>query len=227
MPNSARLSSSMGISVKTILWDNDGVLVDTEELYFQASREILAGQGLQLTMEQFREVSLRQGASVLDQLLERGVPRPEVERLRAERNEVYRRRLLEGVRVCDGVEEALRSLAGKVRMGVVTSTLREHFEAAHASTSLSGYFDFVLAREDYRRSKPDPDPYLTALSKHDLHAGECIAVEDSERGLRAAAAAGIRCYIISNDMTGEADFSEAYKILGRAEDVVAEVIESW
>lgn len=212
--------------IEAVLWDNDGVLVDTEKLYFQASRDALAAAGLELTREMYREISLRQGASVFDLLLERGMAVAEAERLRSERNRAYKRQLLEGVPVCEGVEAALAALSGKLPMGVVSSTPREHFEAAHASTGLSGYFDFVITREDYRLSKPAPDPYLAALELLRLEGRRCAAVEDSQRGLRAALVAGIRCYIIPNDMTGEADFSGAHKVLGRADEIVAEVIES-
>ena len=65
-------------------------------------------------------------------------------------------------------EEVLRSLHGQVRMGVVTSARRIHFEAAHARTGLRQYLDFVLTREDYKLTKPHPEPYLTALARHGL-----------------------------------------------------------
>ena len=62
-------------------------------------------------------------------------------------------------------------------------------------------------------SKPDPEPYLTALERNGLAADECLVVEDSERGLQAAVAAGIRCAVIPQGLTRTSDFSQAHVVL--------------
>ena len=69
-------------------------------------------------------------------------------------------------------------------MAIVTSSRRVHFDAMHTRTGLIPYFDFVLAREDYALSKPDPEPYLAAMKKSGCGPEECLVVEDSPRGLR-------------------------------------------
>lgn len=202
--------------IKTILWDNDGVLVDTEELYFDATREAAARVGIELTQEQFRQVSLTAGMSMFQILLDRGVAPERVEELRLERNRVYRDRLLAGVRVPEGIPAALEYLGARYRMGVVTSSLREHFEAAHSSTGLMRHFTFVTAREDYRESKPAPDPYLAAIERYGLDPQECVAVEDSRRGLDSALAASLRCIVIPAGLTRDCDFTGASAVLAEA-----------
>lgn len=209
--------------LKAILWDNDGVLVDTEELYYEATRRVATGVGVELTAAQFIEVSLTAGRSMFDILLERGFSDEEVEGLRRQRNAVYRSLLLAGVRVNAGVRETLEGLCGAYRMGVVTSSLREHFDAAHATTRLANHFEFVVAREDYRESKPAPDPYLTALDCYGLDPGECVAIEDTRRGLDSALAAGVRCLAIPTALTRDADFSGAVAVLGRADEVAGAI----
>jgi HAD superfamily hydrolase (TIGR01509 family) len=197
----------------TILWDNDGVLVDTEGLYFRATQEVLRTADVPLTAEQFKEVSLRRGESTFVLAVERGITDDEIARLRAERDRRYAELLGSQSWAIDGAEEVLRSLHGQVRMGVVTSARRVHFETAHASTGLCQYLDFVLTREDYQHSKPHPEPYLTAMARHDLRPEECIVVEDSERGLAAATAAELPCLIVQSDWSRDADFSGAAKVL--------------
>ncbi|MHB1003429.1 MAG: HAD family hydrolase, partial [Thermoleophilia bacterium] len=83
--------------LKAILWDNDGVLVDTEELYYEATRRVAAGAGVELTAAQFLEVSLTAGLSMFDILRERGFSGAEVDELRRRRNALYRSFLLAGV----------------------------------------------------------------------------------------------------------------------------------
>lgn len=165
--------------VKAILWDNDGVLVDTEELYFSATRDVLSKVGIDLTRDLFIQISLSQGRSTLDLAAEQGLSQEVIAQLRADRNRRYSDLLKGGVRVLDGVEDTLRQLYGKVAMGVVTSSRREHFEIIHRTSGLLNYFDFVLTREDYRRSKPDLDPFLTAIKRNGLKREHCIIVEDS------------------------------------------------
>jgi beta-phosphoglucomutase-like phosphatase (HAD superfamily) len=91
--------------------------------------------------------------------------------------------------------------------------MREHFEAMHRNSGLTGFFEFVLTREDYQKSKPDPEPYLMALGRLRLPAHECVVVEDSERGLAAASAAGLRCIVIPSSLTRGGKFNGAAAIL--------------
>jgi len=124
--------------------------------------------------------------------------------------------LQQQTRVLLGVFETLRALHGRVRMAVVTSSQREHFEVMHAGTQLTDFFEFVLAREDFKETKPNPEPYLLALERLGLEAERCIAIEDSERGLAAARAAGLRCLVIPNDVTRGCNFQGATAVLGSA-----------
>ena len=198
--------------LEAILWDNDGVLVDTERLYYESTKEALSETGVELTEELFKTISLKQGRSSFDLAAERGITAKRISSLRQKRNLLYGNLLRSGVRPIDGVEHTLRMLQGRVSMGVVTSSRREHFDIIHAATGLLPYFDFVLTREDYERSKPDPDPFLTAIRKNGFKKERCIIVEDSERGLRAAIAAGIRCIVVPNRLTLDGDFSGAHGI---------------
>ena len=207
--------------IRAILWDNDGVLVDTEGLYFQAGHEVLATQGVELTHKDFAEQSLKKGLSVFDFLPVQDAEL--IERLRLKRNARYSALLANGVQVVDGVVETLETFYGRVQMGIVTGSLRDHFDIVHAQTNLLPFFDFVLAREDYGEAKPHPDAYLTAMRLHGLQPDDCVVIEDSERGCIAAAAAGLRVLAVPNALSKYGDFSSAYKILNSVRDVVNEI----
>jgi HAD superfamily hydrolase (TIGR01509 family) len=206
--------------VDAILWDNDGVLVDTECLFFESTRRTLARIGIELRLEQFLELSMRQGRSAFDLAGARGWKRRQIVDLKHERDRLYSEMLRSQGRVLPGVPETLRALHGRMRMAVVTSSQRQHFEALHGDIGLAGYFEFVLAREDYRKAKPNPEPYLLALERLRMRAERCVAVEDSERGLAAARAAGIRCLVIPNNMTRDCSFPGATAILPGAAAVL-------
>ena len=210
--------------MKTILWDNDGLLVDTEQLYFSATRDVLSEVGVELTLDMFIRISLIHGESAFDLAAEQGVSQEAIVKLREKRNRRYAGLLKEGVPILDGVKETLSLLLGKVIMGVVTGSRREHFEIIHQHSELLHYFDLVLTREDYRRSKPDPDPYLTAIKTYGIEREHCFVVEDSERGLAAARTAGIRCIVVPNPLTKKGDFSGAYRAFQTIREVGEEAL---
>lgn len=204
---------------RAIFWDNDGVLVDTEHLYFEATRQVLAQAGLALTEDIYVELFLRQGRGVWHVMEERGALPEEIDRLREERNALYAHLIDQAPRLIDGVTEVLEALHGKFVMGVVTSSRKDHFDVIHRSTGVLKYFDFVLAAGDYPRGKPAPDPYLLAVERSGVDPNDCIAVEDSERGLQAAVLAGLKCLIVPSRLTQGCMFPGAHKILTSVREV--------
>jgi HAD superfamily hydrolase (TIGR01509 family) len=206
--------------VEAILWDNDGVLVDTERLFFESTRRTLARVGIELSLEQFLELSMRQGRSAFQLAAERGWTEQQVAELKRERDVLYSEMLRTHTQVLPGVQETLEMLHGRMRMAVVTSSQRQHFDIMHADLGLTGYFEFVLAREDYREAKPSPESYLLALHRLGMKAERCVAVEDSERGLASARTAGLRCLVIPNDITRKSSFQGATRILSGAAAVL-------
>jgi HAD superfamily hydrolase (TIGR01509 family) len=213
------------MNTQYLFWDNDGVLVDTEYLYYQASAEVLAEVNIHLTREQFIDISLQQGQSVFD--LARHRYRPDrIDRLRERRNRRYSDLLRQGVPPMAGVTETLQQLHGQVKMAIVTSSQRRHFDLIHRHTELLGFFDFILTREDYTYSKPHPEPYLTALDKSNCAPRHCVVIEDSERGLHAAVAAGLNCVVIPGELNRQSNLTAAAKILKNISDL-PEVIFGW
>ena len=198
---------------RTILWDNDGILVKSEDLYYEATREIMREVKVELTLETYRQYFLRESGGAWHLVRAQGHDPRFVEKLRVARNELYGRLLQTRDIAMDGAGEVLRQLSGRFRMGIVTSSKKEHFEIIHRRTGFLPYFDFVVGEGDYRRSKPDPEPYRIAIERGGGRADECLAIEDSERGLRAAKGAGICCWIIPTPLTADSDFSGADRIV--------------
>jgi len=192
---------------KAIFWDNDGVLMETEHLYYRANAEALARSGVELTLEMFRMISLGRGESVL------ALAGSEEDGLRPWRDNRYHELLGSEAAVIHGVRDTLARLHGRLPMAIVTSCRRTHFEQMHRESGLTGFFDFILTREDYRNSKPDPEPYLAACARAGLQPGECLAVEDSPRGVTAAARAGLAVAAIPGELNRDGDFTSARWVL--------------
>ncbi len=206
-----------------VLWDNDGVLVETEGLYFDASRRVLADWGIDLTRDQFQEISLRQGRSTLELAIAKGARPDQMDDMRTHRDQLFADLLRAKSPLIPGAREAIQKLHGRVTQGIVTSSRRWHFDVAHRQTGIPALMDFVLTREDYGRSKPDPEPYMAALERFEIDPTQCLVVEDSERGLMAAVAAGLDCVIIQNPWSGTGDFRSAARVLSDVRQVPDEV----
>jgi len=211
--------------MKAILWDNDGVLVDTEELYFRATREGLAELGIELDVADYIDVSLRRGASCFELASERGLAADRIEATRLRRNTRYEQLLREGVELIDGVSDTLRALRGTTRMAIVTSTRPEHFALVHDRLGIRDHFELVLTGADYTRFKPDPQPYLMAAERLGLAPADCLVVEDTERGLASATRAGMRCVVIPRGLSAGGDYSSAFRVVKRTGELVPIVRE--
>jgi HAD superfamily hydrolase (TIGR01509 family) len=198
--------------VRGILWDNDGVLVDTERLYLRATQDILRTIGIDMRDEDYVN-NLMRGGSAFSLAEDRGVDEATIEKLRRERNDLYADLLHAEVSIRDGIEETLALFFGKVPMGIVSTSRRMHLDIIMDKTGLRKYFDFIIANEDFEHGKPHPEPYLLGLKRIGLPASACVAIEDSGRGVLSAKAAGLTCIAIPHDLTTKNDFSQADHIL--------------
>lgn len=191
-----------------ILFDHDGVLVDTEPWYFKAGARALAEIGFTLDREQYLQ-DMAGGMTTWAQVRAAGIDEHVIGGLREKRDTYYQEYLrTESIEIA-GVSEVLAELSKHVRMAIVTTAKRADFDLIHEKRQLTRFMEFVLVREDYEHAKPHPEPYLTALQRFDATRGEALVVEDSERGLRSAVAAGIDCAVVHNDFTAAQDFSSA------------------
>ncbi len=197
---------------KYLLFDNDGVLVETEKYYYEANVKALAEFGLELSFDVYMEIMAR-GGTAWEVAQKHGISKKEIDKKRAQRDIYYQEFIQnENIKI-DGVLEVLKELSKSYKMGIVTTSRRVDFDLVHNKMDIVSYMDFTLCVEEYPRSKPHPDPYLAGMKRFNATKDECIIIEDSQRGLNSALNAGIECIIVDNEFTRTHDFSKAsYKI---------------
>ena len=213
--------------IKAILFDNDGILIDSESVFFALTREALATAGIALEASYWARHYLGNGRRSIEIAQALGLPKPAADAVIEERNRRFMVRLQEGFPPLPRVKETLQTLRNRVRMGLVTGSPRDKLLVAHQDTDLLLMFECIITSDDGNHAKPHPEPYHNALARLGIAPGECLAVEDSPRGLNAAHAAGIRCLLIPTTLTDmdlcrhadwiEADITGIFRILG-AED---------
>ncbi|MGM0534378.1 MAG: HAD family hydrolase [Campylobacterota bacterium] len=190
-----------------ILFDNDGVLVETENWYYQASKKALKEFfDYDMGFEEYMGIMTRGGGvwSILDD-----ASQEQIIKARDKRNEYYQHYLQNEDIVIGGVQDVLARLSEKYNMAIITTARRVDFELIHKDRGIVDFMDFVLCEGEYPRAKPHPDPYLKGLERFGAKPSQTVVVEDSQRGLTAAHDAGIECITVHNDFTKTQDFSKA------------------
>jgi HAD superfamily hydrolase (TIGR01509 family) len=193
---------------KYILFDNDGVLVETENWYYEANKKALKELGLTLQMETYQEIMAR-GGTAWEVAINAGIKTEIIDRKRIQRDVYYQEYLHTKNLEIPNVKKVLNNLSKKYKMAIITTSRRVDFELIHKNRGISDYMEFVLCVEDYERAKPYPDPYLKGLKEFNASAEHSIVIEDSQRGLISAVNANIECVIVKNEFTKTQDFSKA------------------
>jgi HAD superfamily hydrolase (TIGR01509 family) len=199
--------------IRAVIFDFNGVLVDDEHLHFALFRDVLAGVGLTLTEDEYRETYLGfDDRGCFTEALRRagrdGDP-GRVERMIADKARLYLDHADAGLRYFDGGAECVERLARRWPVAICSGALRPEIDHALRRMGLDGAVSAVIAAEDVDRCKPDPEGYLLALdalrARHgeDLEAGHCLVVEDSLAGVESGKAAGMWVVGVPNSYPAE------------------------
>jgi HAD superfamily hydrolase (TIGR01509 family) len=199
--------------IEAVLWDNDGVLLDTETLFYQTTRSAFDRLGLELTQEVWGKHYLGEGKSSREIAALLGATDAcRVASAMAERNKEYRQVLGQPPPLRPRVRETLSELAGRVRMAIVTGCHRDQLELMHRSSGLLGFFEAIVTGDECSNPKPHPELYLAGLKALAIRPEGCVAVEDSPRGLASSRAAGVPCVVVPTDLTRRLNFDGALSI---------------
>jgi HAD superfamily hydrolase (TIGR01509 family) len=172
-----------------VLFDNDGLTLDTEPAWTRAETALFARYGETFTMEHKREL-LGTSPVVSAGRLERMLGRPGDE-LSAELYELVLDEVAGGIEPMPGAVALLQALRGAgVPLAMVSNSRRGFVELGLAAASLIGAFDVIVTAEEVARPKPAPDAYLAAATALGAEPSACVILEDSPTGLAAARAAG-------------------------------------
>lgn len=201
-----------------ILWDNDGVLVETEYWFFEANRLALGQLSIDMNIDDYMLI-MRGGKSSFVLAEQAGISSSLIESARKERSRLYRNFLLTKNLDIPGVLETLTTLREQFKMAIVTTSRGDDFRTIHENRPFTNFMEFILTLEDYPRAKPFPDPYLKGLELFNARPEQAVVIEDSERGLKSALAAGIDCIIVRNEFTKTHDFTGASLIVDHITDL--------
>lgn len=208
--------------LKVVIFDLDGLLVDSEHVFASSTIEALGEVGVTRTVSDYVDADLQNGKSLLASLHEKGVIR-DVGSVERRVYELYRQRLHE-VSALPGAVESVRAASQKYTLGLCTSSRREFAEAMLERLGILDCFSHRVCREDVANQKPDPEGLREVLKQAKVSPGEAIVVEDSKRGLRASVNADIPCILIPNALTDGVAYPDASAILDSLIELTPEML---
>ena len=197
--------------LRLIVFDFDGVITDSEPAHFEAFRRTLKSIGVNLSWQQYCQTYLtytdREAVqkTLLD--LQREPTQKAIDELVEKKRKEFAEFLVSNQKIMPGVPELLENLQkNQIPCGICSGSIRSEIDFFLRQTNLYEYFRFIVAADDVRLNKPNPEAYMLSMKigsefcNHDkeLEPLECIAVEDSVGGICAAKAAGMVCLGVTN-----------------------------
>jgi HAD superfamily hydrolase (TIGR01509 family) len=193
-------------TVKAVVFDMDGLLVDTEAVVFEAMKAATAGSGLDMPFELFKRLVGLPGHVSDSIVIEHFGADFDLEAWRLGVSRHFDEIAAAGIALKAGVVELLDALDARgLPRAVATSSTRRAVDHSLGQHGLVERFDAIISRELQTRHKPDPDPFLKAAAALGIAPQDCLALEDSHNGVRAAAGAGMMTVMVPDllDATDE------------------------
>jgi HAD superfamily hydrolase (TIGR01509 family) len=188
--------------VRALIFDFDGLILDTETPDFQSWQEIYWAHGASLSFAEWARWIGTMGDfdpyGYLEEQLGHAVDRAAVRAMRRSRFA----ELMDDVQILPGVREYVHEAKkSRLKLAIASSSPRKWILENLGPRGLAQYFDAIRCGDDVERTKPDPDVYLAALEALEAEPQQAIALEDSPNGVLAAKRAGIYCVAVPNALT--------------------------
>ncbi|MES9685468.1 HAD-IA family hydrolase [Gottfriedia acidiceleris] len=212
--------------IKAVIFDFDGLIVDTESVWFEAYKEVLQRHEVELTLQKFSEV-VGTSDEILFDFINSNLKEPiEKELIEQMAKELVDEKLLKPV-LRESVEDYLISAKNAgLQIALASSSSREWVESFLKKLTIYEYFSVIKTKDDVKKVKPDPELYLKAIEEIGIQASEAIAFEDSLNGLIAATKAGLNCVIVPNQVTSHLEFeNHSLRLSSMAEKSLEDVIK--
>lgn len=211
--------------LEVVIFDLDGLLIDSEPLQYQAYREAFSKHGISLSLNDWPSWHNLE-ASAARWIAAHNL-QVDPEEIRSEKKILYEKLIKDELTLKPGASRLVEDLSEKYRLCVASGSRPESIEACLNRFSLKPHFERQFSATLLKRKKPFPDVYIEALSKMHVKPQCAIAIEDSVTGLKAAMAAGIKCVVCPDSFvpTPISDYDGAALVVDSLEDLSLSNIE--
>ena len=188
---------------KAVIFDMDGVVIDSEPLHERSSRLVFAKHNLEIEDEVFADFKGSTDRTILEYLVAENGLDLEVDELLQQKRLTYAS-LIDELQPIPGVISFINQITDHFRLALTTSASRRNKELAFSKFNLHSFFEVVVTSNDITNPKPDPEPYQLTTHQLGLAADECLVIEDSFNGVRSAFQAGCTVAGITTSFSADA-----------------------
>ena len=193
--------------MKAIIFDMDGLMIDTETIYHEIDRQMAKSFGKSVSDETLGKMMGRKPVESYTIFCnDLGINQP-VEELLKTRYSLVEKVLLNDVKPMAGLFNILEEFNGKMKMAIATGSPLKFLEITLNKLNIKEYFDVTQSSDGIVNGKPDPEIYLKVINRLELEPKECIVIEDSSNGARAGKNAGCYTIAVPSEYTNKQDFS--------------------
>jgi len=188
-------------TVRAVLWDMDGTLIDSEEFHWISWRDTMAKEGIPITREQFLASFGQRNDSIIPRWLGAASTSERVERISTAKEELYRDLIHKhGMEPLPGVRTWVHRLHEEGWLQAIASAApRANIDVVLEALSATHFFQGIVSADDVHKGKPDPEVYLVAASRVGASPDRSIVVEDAVAGIEGARRAGMRSIGVSHN----------------------------
>jgi len=208
-------------TIRAVALDMDGLLFDTESLYWQVGSTVLAKRGHQFTRILQQKMMGRVGVSALQQMVDHHELTDTAKSLLAESDEIFSKLIDDDVPTMPGLERLIETiLRSGLPVGVATSSQRKFADRILGKMPWYNDLRFILTGDDVTHGKPHPEMYLRAAEQFGVPPQTMLILEDSGNGSAAGVAAGGVVISVPNECTHDHRFDNVYAVASRLDDPV-------
>lgn len=212
--------------LEAVLFDMDGVVIDSEPLWTDAERQLLARRMLEYSPQLKTAMMGRDAEEAVGLLINHYNLSEGVDEIIAERNQLIADLFRQFLRAMPHALQLVRSVqAAQIKTGLVSSSPQELVDLALSRLNVAELFDLVLSGDQVARGKPAPDIYLMAARKLGVSQADCLVIEDAPQGVAAAKAAGMCCLAISTSVS-ESELAAADRVVRGLDEVDVQLLQS-
>jgi len=205
--------------IKAVIFDLDGVLVDSEELSRQSNKETLKQHGIELTQEEKIKAIGRTDLDIFRDMIEARGLGLSPEELTKEKDRIYLDIIKGKLKPIPGARGILETLKERgIPFAIASSGTYVKVRANLSETGLIGLISTIISADDIEKGKPDPEIFLKAAEKIGIPPEECLVIEDAQAGVIAAKAAGMKCLALKSPGSHGQDLSQADRVISSLEE---------
>jgi len=220
--NNKKLGVNTGTRFAAVVFDMDGVLVDSEPIHLESTTRMMRDDfGISFTSKDNREFLGSTDGQMYKTLKQRHQLKPPLEELIGRRKSIYISLLDElGIPWRDGIRELIAELPQRgLRIALASSALKHVADLTLMRGNIAQHFSAVVTGDDIPVPKPSPEIYQEAARRLQIDPAKCIAIEDTDVGVRAAKAAGMTAIAFPTPATADMDFSPADHVARDVADI--------